>query len=123
MRRAALLTVADWVLLAVLVAVGSGLLLLPRGGATSVRITGSNGYEETLELGSQRTLEVPGPLGTTVVAVEDGAAHVVSSPCRQQICVRMGSVSHSGEIIVCVPNGVVVELLGRGDPDVDAVTR
>ena len=123
-NRRGVLTRADWVLLAAMVALGAALLLMQQGGgAATVRVTGTDGFSETFDLGEDRTVEVPGPLGTTVVAVRDGAARVISSPCPQQICVRMGPARRAGEVIVCVPNGVVVELAGEGHGRVDAITR
>ncbi|MCK4591082.1 MAG: NusG domain II-containing protein [Candidatus Latescibacteria bacterium] len=74
-----------------------------------------------LPLDKETIVEVEGPLGTTVVKVESGKVRIVSSPCPRKLCVRMGSISKAGEIVVCVPNKVVVRI--KGKKEIDAVTQ
>ena len=66
----------------------------------------------TLSLDQQRTLEVPGPLGKTVIVIDHGRVRVASDPGRHQYCVKQGWLSKAGEIAMCLPNQVALELLG-----------
>jgi hypothetical protein len=66
-----------------------------------------------LDLSRDRRIEVPGPLGATTVAVERGRARVVSDPGPRQYCVRQGWLARAGEIAICAPNQVSVEITGR----------
>ena len=120
-----LLTFADRLVLYVLV--GTALVLLLTGGGqgegAAVRITGDGGFEQLVPLGSDVTVEIAGPLGATVVAVTDGEARVLSSPCPHELCVKMGAVRAPGRAVVCVPNRVVVTVVGDGPTRTDAVTR
>ncbi len=69
-----------------------------------------------------RVVEVEGPIGITRVIIEDGRAWVEDSPCRDKICIKMGTVSRPGEEAVCLPNRVIVQMKGeRGG--VDGVSR
>jgi len=81
------------------------------------------GFEHVVVLGSENTVEVEGPLGTTVIEVAGGAARVLSSPCPHQVCVKMGAVDSPGRSVVCVPNRVVVTMVGDGPTATDAVTK
>jgi hypothetical protein len=105
---------------------GLGVVLLATtgsgGSARTAHIEGAS-TDEVASLREDATFEIPGPLGTTVVAVEDGAARIVSSPCPHDVCVGMGAVDAPGQAVVCVPNRVVVTVDGGGDPPADAVTR
>lgn len=74
---------------------------------------------ETWPLASDRMIEVEGPLGRSVVEVRDGAARFVSSPCRQQICVRSGWHRHAGAVAACVPNRISFKLSGGSDSGYD----
>ena len=56
---------------------------------------------------------VPGPLGTTRVAIEPGRARVVADPGPRQYCVRQGWLARPGEIAICAPNHVSVQIAGR----------
>jgi len=60
-----------------------------------------------------RRLEVPGPLGVTVVEVRQGRARVAQDPSPRQICVRQGWLGSAGEAALCLPNQTGIELLGR----------
>lgn len=55
-------------------------------------------------------IPVEGPLGTTLVLVEGDRVKVSESPCENHICVNTGWISRPNEIIVCLPNEVVVRL-------------
>lgn len=54
--------------------------------------------------------------GTNVLAIEDGKAYMKEASCPgYQDCVETGKISRVGETIVCLPNKVVVEIVGEGD--------
>ncbi len=63
-------------------------------------------------LSRDRHIEVPGPLGTSIITIEKGRARISSDPSPRQYCVRQGWLERSGEIAVCLPNEVSVELAG-----------
>ena len=66
-----------------------------------------------LDLRSPRQIEVAGPLGNTLIAVETGRARVVSDPSPRQYCVRQGWLMHPGDIAICAPNQVSLQITGR----------
>ena len=77
-----------------------------------------------LSLNRNVTTSVTGPLGETVVRVENGAVSVQESPCPHGYCKLMGPISHRGEIIVCAPNHVMITIHGGNDSDAyDGVTQ
>jgi hypothetical protein len=66
---------------------------------------------EVYPLDVDRTIPVDGPLGTTVVVIENGAARVVDSPCRDKTCMHMGRIDAAGGRIACIPNRVFVRVV------------
>ena len=77
-----------------------------------------------LSLDKNVTTTVTGPLGETVVKVENGAVSVPESACPHGYCTRMGPISHRGEIIVCAPNHVMITIHGGSDAiSYDGVTQ
>lgn len=66
--------------------------------------------------------EVTGPRGVTRIEIKDGRVRVLSSPCPLKLCQRAGWIGEAGEMIVCLPNEVVVRLPGRRR-GVDALSR
>lgn len=57
-------------------------------------------------------IEVPGPLGISIINIEKGKARISSDPSPRQYCVRQGWLQQAGEIAICLPNQVSVELAG-----------
>ncbi|MDR0316511.1 MAG: NusG domain II-containing protein [Treponema sp.] len=58
------------------------------------------------------TITVQGPLGDTVIAIQGGAARVLSSPCANQTCVAAGAIHSHGQWTACLPNKVMVYIDG-----------
>jgi hypothetical protein len=110
-----LLRPGDWLVLAAgAAAVALSLPLLGQGGYAEKAVIRQDGrlFAE-VDLRAARRVEVPGPLGTTLVAVEPGRARIVSDPGPRQYCVRQGWLARPGEIAICAPNRVSVQIAGR----------
>lgn len=115
MRWLALLRPGDWLILAAGAAmVGASVPMFWQGGLADRAIVRQEGrvFAE-LDLRARKQLEVPGPLGITLIAVEPGRARVVSDPGPRQYCVRQGWLMRPGEIAICAPNRVSLQITGR----------
>jgi hypothetical protein len=60
---------------------------------------------------------------TNVLEVKDGVIFVWESDCPNQICVKEGAISKSGQAIVCAPNKMTVTITGGEEGGVDAITQ
>lgn len=56
-----------------------------------------------------------------VLSVRDGSVSVCKSGCPRQTCVHHRPVSADGETIVCLPNRVVIRVIGGPEPETDYV--
>ena len=65
-----------------------------------------------LDLARNRKIDVPGPLGTTRIVVDKRRVRVASDPGPRQYCVRQGWLERAGEIAICAPNQVSVQVTG-----------
>jgi hypothetical protein len=63
-------------------------------------------------LSRNQTIAVPGPLGVSMIAIENRRVRIASDPSPRQYCVRQGWLQQAGEIALCLPNQVSVELVG-----------
>lgn len=52
-----------------------------------------------------------GEEGQNVVRIADGTVDVISATCSNQICVDHDPISQAGEEIVCLPHGVVIDVV------------
>jgi len=84
------------------------------GGALAdkaiIRSGGKIFKEVTLSRDQQ--IEVPGPLGVSIISIQNRKARIASDPSPRQYCVRQGWLQQAGEIALCLPNQVSVELAG-----------
>lgn len=111
----ALLLPGDWlVVLAGIAVVAASVPIFWQGGMADRAIIRQEGkvFAE-VDLRSRKQFEVAGPLGNTLIAVEPGRARVVSDPGPRQYCVRQGWLMRPGEIAICAPNRVSVQIAGR----------
>lgn len=89
----------------------------------------SNGEEfGTYPLDKNAEIEIVREGHRNVVIIQDGIVHMDYSNCKNQICVHTGEISDKGEIIVCLPNYVIVEIIGNGeggedDEAIDAIVK
>lgn len=65
-----------------------------------------------VSLSRDQKIAVPGPLGISVIVIEKRRARIASDPSPRQYCVRQGWLQQAGEVALCLPNQVSVELLG-----------
>ncbi len=88
-------------------------LLVWSGGIADTALIRSGGkvFRE-VPLARDQQIEVPGPLGTSIITIEKRRARISSDPSPRQYCVRQGWLQRTGEIAVCLPNQVSVELTG-----------
>ena len=59
--------------------------------------------------------------GRVTVRLNDGRAGFVYSDCADQMCVRTGYIRTPGETAVCLPNRVVLQIVGNEGANPDAV--
>jgi len=83
------------------------------GGIADTALIRSGGkvFKE-VPLSRDQQIEVPGPLGVSIITIEKRRARISSDPSPRQYCVRQGWLQQAGEIAVCLPNEVSVELTG-----------
>ena len=99
---------------------------LPRGAGGShavAEVVVSGETAATLDLSRDGVHDVLGPLGVTRVEVRAGRVRVLSSPCPRQICRHGGWIGAPGELLVCLPNEIVIRVPGERTAGPAAVSR
>ena len=89
------------------------ILNLWSGGLADKAVIRSGGkiFRE-VPLSRDQQIEVPGPLGISVISIQQRKVRISSDPSPRQYCVRQGWLQQAGEIALCLPNQVSVELTG-----------
>lgn len=74
-------------------------------------------------LEGDRLLDLQGPLGATRVKIGGGQVQVLESPCPRKVCIAIGPVDKTGDLLACVPNRVVVRIEGEKVEEYDLISR
>jgi hypothetical protein len=82
----------------------------------------ADGKDYLYPLDQDTQFSVTGPIGETTIQIKNHRVRVVSSPCRDKICIAAGWLSHTGQWTACLPNRVFVRVEGGGPAPVDAQT-
>ena len=94
-----------------------------RGGVAVITVGQQVFAEVPLALdGEYRVTDMDGAYLLTCI-VADGAIQVSSSTCRDHICVRQGDIHLTREMIVCLPNQVVVSIRSSAADELDGVVK
>jgi len=67
-----------------------------------------------------------GEIGVSDIEISKHGIHFVSSPCTTHYCMLSGHKKHTGSVVACVPNHIMVVIRGASDdtqPHFDAVTE
>ncbi len=99
--------------LAVGVCAASALALWQGGRPAKAVIRAGGKVFLEVDLSAPRIVEVPGPLGSTRIEIQPGRARVAADPGPRQYCVRQGWLARPGEIAICAPNHVSLQIAGR----------
>lgn len=100
------------VMLALTFCVSAGAALWQGGAPDKVVIRAGGEHFAEFPLSRSQQVEVPGPLGVTVIEIEAGRARVFSDPGPRQYCVLQGWLTRSGSVAICAPNQVSLMLTG-----------
>ena len=84
---------------------------ITKDGELVKRVCLGAGYHETI------TLE---GAATNTIIIDDAAVYFSQSTCPDQVCVRTGKLTRAGQIAVCLPNRVIVRLIGAQN-EIDAL--
>ncbi len=81
------------------------------------------GGEWIYPLDKKMEIGVDGPLGTTIVNIDNGKAWISESPCKNKICIATGNISTYNAWVACLPNKVLISISGSNtDNEVDNVS-
>ena len=84
-------------------------------------VDGTEHSKYVLDNNIDKKIEVITDKGYNIVHIHNGQVVVEESDCNNQLCVRKGVIEEPGEIIVCLPYKVVVQITGSLD-EIDSIS-
>ena len=91
--------------------------MLANRSADYVKITADSG-EQIFLLSKNSEYVVTSNGYSVTVRVQDREVWVEQATCADKVCVNSGKISHGGQVIVCAPALISIEMIGeKGDVD------
>ncbi len=59
------------------------------------------------------TFNINTDLGINIVKIDNGRVGIVDADCPDELCIKDGFISQPGEMLVCLPNKLVLEIKGQ----------
>lgn len=64
-----------------------------------------------------KTIDIRTQYGYNKIEIGDGKVRVIEADCPDKLDVKQGWISKSGEIIVCLPHKLTIEIVGKNQAD------
>ncbi len=116
---------ADIILAAALILIGitmSYLLSFGQETGAYAEIYANGKLQGSYSLEEDREIKVSYSDHINVISIRDGNVYMKSADCSGHDCIKQGSISKTGQSIVCLPNRVVAQITG-GSSETDAISR
>lgn len=98
------------IILAIIIAVFCFIRLIPRAvSADSVRISQNGEVIGIYSLFKNTTID----LSHNRITIQNGKVYMEDADCPDKSCINQGAITHTGETIACLPNRVIVEIIGK----------
>ncbi len=114
----------DIALIAAIVVINVGVLIYGGVNATekskkTVYVYSDNKLagEYTLTDDYKNEFKINGDTGYNTIRIEDGKVWISDATCPDKICLHQGKIGSDGELIVCLPNRLMVQIKDSTDKD------
>lgn len=93
-----------------------GYYVAHRTPALYAQVTVDGELAESLDLSKNREITIQGANGgMNLLIIQDGEIWCEEASCPDKVCIRQGKQSRDGEMIVCLPNRMIVQVVGTGE--------
>ena len=114
----------DWILIGAILALAAVLAavfyfqkrLAPEEGTAVVTVTIDGELYGAYALSEDREVDIDTRYGHNHLSIRDGSAQVAEADCPDGLCMYQGRISQNGEMNVCLPHLLIVEVIsGDGE--------
>ncbi|MBE6087199.1 NusG domain II-containing protein [Clostridium beijerinckii] len=90
-----------------------GVIMGKHYNGTYAEITIDGKFYKKINLSEHRgedQIDIKTSYGDNIIEVKDKSIKVIDADCKDKICVRSGFISEPGQIIVCLPHKLMIEI-------------
>ncbi|MBR5235984.1 MAG: NusG domain II-containing protein [Clostridia bacterium] len=94
-------------------------LLFATGGDSQVvvEVDGKLYGQYSLQEKNGKTIAINTEFGYNKIVIADGRVMVTESDCPDHVEIKAGAIEKNGEMLVCLPNRLVIRIEGRREVD------
>ena len=93
------------------------------GGKTAVIIIDGQ-KQDSYSLEEDLELDIPSlEGGYNHLSIQNGIVSVTDADCPDKLCVHQKSIQYEGEMIVCLPHKLVIQISGGEEASLDGVVK
>lgn len=89
--------------------------------ASKLIVRKGNQLVGTYDLNQTKEIHLHGGIGDSIIHIEQGKVRFKQSPCNNQYCVHHGWLSRAGQVAICIPNQLSLQLIGNRGPEYDSL--
>jgi len=117
-KRASKPLLGDWfvIMASLMVTIYLFQTLWTSAPASQLQIRQADKIMGTYDLNQTRELQIHGPLGDSHISIHQGRVRFKQSPCTNQYCVHQGWLERAGQVAICLPNQISLQLIGEKKP-------
>ncbi|WP_017211711.1 NusG domain II-containing protein [Clostridium beijerinckii] len=90
-----------------------GVIMGKHYNGTYAEITIDGKFYKKINLSEHRSedkIDIKTSYGDNIIDIKDNSIKVIDADCKDKICVRSGFISEPGQIIVCLPHKLMIEI-------------
>lgn len=93
----------------------------PQGEDKKIEILCDGVPIKTIALPAEDSLIALGESGQIKLEIKDNQIRFVEADCPDKTCVRSGFIDKAGQSLLCLPNRIVVRIVGESEIGVDGI--
>jgi len=121
MKRLDILLITFYITISIVI--GYVLIWGPTDAPELVEVKINNELQGRYSLPLDQAMEIVlDETGHNVLVIDGYEVYMKEADCPDQLCVHQGSIEKSGTMIVCLPNKITVEIIGKRSDGVDIIS-
>nr|WP_302417650.1 NusG domain II-containing protein [uncultured Romboutsia sp.] len=79
---------------------------------TTIKINSKVYTTIDLPVASEKRLPISTTHGNNTIVVNGNEIKILDADCKDELCIRQGSISKVGKTLICLPNELIIEIKG-----------
>ena len=98
-------------------------IYLTRSEGTYIRVAVDGELFGEYPLNTDVEIRIGDETSYNMLIIENGEASIAEASCPDKLCVHQGKIQYDGQSIVCLPNKLVIEVIGGEKSEYDVVAK